>query len=351
MWRYLATLFVLLLAGCTTGPTLKKEVEVMQRQLDQHWTRGAYRCSPEALAHAETELVFARTELAQGDPVRAARHRRRAQTALVNIQEAMELCPALGPDRDGDGISDRDDQCPDAPEDFDGRDDADGCPDSEDKDGDTVLDEDDGCPDVPGAVDNQGCPYGDADEDGLADDADQCPKAAEDVDEFEDTDGCPDPDNDQDGVPDDQDRCPLDPETVNAFEDDDGCPDVKTELVRVNRETHKIEIKQKVYFATGKTRIRARSLAMLSEVAAVLKASPGMTVVVEGHTDSVGSTSTNLKLSQRRADAVRVFLVEQGIDPGRLTAIGFGAEKPIDSNRTRRGRERNRRVEFTITAE
>ena len=340
-----------LVVGCTTGAALKKEVEVIERQLDRAWNDGGYRCAPSDLARAESELVFARAELDQGNPVRAARHRRVAQTAMATVVEALKTCPSLAPDRDGDGIIDSADKCPDDPEDRDGHDDEDGCPEAEDRDGDRVLDPEDGCPDVPGPIANNGCPYGDSDGDGLADDVDQCPKAAEDVDKFEDEDGCPEPDNDQDGILDESDRCPLQPETVNGHEDEDGCPDVKTELVKVNRDIGKLEIKQKVFFTTGRARIRRRSHQLLGEVAAVLKANPTMTVMVEGHTDSVGSSSTNLRLSQRRAEAVLSYLVGQGIEADRLTAIGFGEEKPVDSNRTRRGRERNRRVEFTITDE
>ena len=121
--------------------------------------------------------------------------------------------------------------------------------------------------------------------------------------------------------------------------------------VKVNRETKKIEISQKVFFATGKSKIRRRSFDLLNEVSEVLKSNRTMAVLVEGHTDSVGSSSSNLRLSQRRADAVRNYLIDRGIAPSRLTAIGFGEERPIESNRTKAGREVNRRVEFTITKE
>ena len=349
----LRSVFVLVaalaVAACTTGATLRKEVGVMERQLDRAWRQGAYRCAPRELAQAEAEVVFVRAELDQGNPVRAARHRTRARDAMKTVLAQVKTCPTLLPDTDGDGLFDPDDQCPTQPEDFDDRDDADGCPDFDDRDGDTVLDPDDACPGQPGPVENRGCPYGDTDGDGLNDDVDACPKAVEDIDQFEDADGCPDPDNDKDGIPDEGDQCPLEAEVVNGFEDDDGCPDVDTQLVKVNRAVGKIELKQKVYFASGRARIRSQSHALLDEVAEVLKANSTMTVLIEGHTDSVGSNSVNLQLSQRRADAVRTYLIERQIEPDRLTAIGFGEEKPIDSNRTRRGRERNRRVDFTIT--
>jgi hypothetical protein len=98
-------------------------------------------------------------------------------------------------DRDGDGITDDKDKCPDQPEDRDGYQDLDGCPDP-DNDADGVVDADDRCPNEP-----------------------------EDKDGFQDDDGCPDPDNDADGIADPQDKCPNEPENKNGFEDDDGCPD------------------------------------------------------------------------------------------------------------------------------
>jgi OmpA-OmpF porin, OOP family len=98
-----------------------------------------------------------------------------------------------------------------------------------DKDGDGILDEQDQCPDAAedrdGFQDSDGCPDPDNDGDGILDDNDKCPNEAEDMDGFEDLDGCPDVDNDKDGVPDDADHCPLKPETKNGFKDDDGCPD------------------------------------------------------------------------------------------------------------------------------
>src|SRR5690606_10591226 len=131
-------------------------------------------------------------------------------------------------DRDGDGILDPEDKCPDHPEDKDGFQDEDGCPDP-DNDEDGVLDAQDQCPLVPedrdGFEDEDGCPDSDNDRDGIPDASDQCPMEAEDQDGFEDEDGCPDPDNDKDGIPDVKDLCPNEPETWNGIADNDGCPD------------------------------------------------------------------------------------------------------------------------------
>lgn len=369
---------LLLVTSCATGAALERESESMQNQLNSAREAGAYRCAPRALAMAESNLEFLVSELAQGNAVRARAHRDEAKVALVSVKKLMDKCPPLVSDRDGDTVPDDDDTCPDtpglvelqgcpdkdgdgipdhldkcveAPEDFDGNEDEDGCPENEDSDGDTLIDPEDDCPKVPGPVENKGCPYGDKDGDGILDNDDKCPEEPEDPDGFEDQDGCPDPDNDGDGILDKDDKCPMQPENMNGHEDEDGCPDVKLELVKVNRDIGKIEISQKIFFDFGKATIKPVSFELLNQVAEALKQAPTMKVLVEGHTDSVGRSTTNLKLSNRRADAVRTYLLGQGIESERLTSIGFGEEKPIDTNRTKAGRDRNRRVEFTIVGE
>jgi hypothetical protein len=137
-------------------------------------------------------------------------------------------CP--DPDNDRDGVPDLRDGAPDQREDYDGFEDADGIPDP-DNDGDGIPDVVDLCPDEPedvdGHHDDDGCPdeVQDADGDGVEDSADACPEEAEDVDGFEDEDGCPDLDNDLDGIPDDVDGCPDEAENYNGVDDADGCPD------------------------------------------------------------------------------------------------------------------------------
>jgi len=111
----------------------------------------------------------------------------------------------------------------------------------------------------------------------------------------------------------------------------------------------KIVITKRVYFATGRSKIKRRSYSLLNEVALTLKANMQIKGVrIEGHTDSRGKRKRNLKLSQARAEAVRNFLIRAGVAPGRLFAQGYGPDKPVADNRTRRGRRQNRRVEFTI---
>ena len=258
--------------------------------------------------------------------------------------EDADGCPDL--DNDGDGLEDADDECPDEAEDVDEFEDSDGCPDL-DNDGDGVADEEDDCPNTKGIAAANGCQPEDSDGDGLTDNVDDCPETPEDKDGFEDSDGCPDPDNDGDGVLDTNDKCPTEKEVINGVEDEDGCPDEGEQKVKVTEE--KIEILERIYFDTGKSSIKERSYNILDQIASVLKANPQITKVrIEGHTDSRGDADYNKQLSQDRADAVREYLIESGIDETRLASKGYGEEQPIADNDTATGREKNRRVEFRI---
>jgi len=186
---------------------------------------------------------------------------------------------------------------------------------------------------------------GDADGDGIPDERDACPEDPEDPDGHEDGDGCPDPDNDGDGILDADDSCPNAPETVNDISDDDGCPD----LVRL--EDTLIATFEPVHFRTNSDEILPQSYPMLNEVVGILKTNPDMRIRVEGHTDGVGDDRVNLELSQRRADSVRRYVVDQGVPSGQVDAAGHGETRPLASNDTRAGRARNRRVEFHIVRE
>jgi outer membrane protein OmpA-like peptidoglycan-associated protein len=213
-----------------------------------------------------------------------------------------------------------------------------------DSDGDGLIDSEDKCPHEPGPRENGGCPDKDSDGDGIVDRLDKCPNEPG----IAELDGCPDKDTDGDGIPDRKDKCPNEPETFNGFEDADGCPDKGPELARIT-ET-KIEIKQPLYFASGKATIDKRSYTLLSVVATLLKLHPEIRKVrVEGHTDSRGKHDYNMRLSDERANAVVGHLVLiAGIDPTRLEAKGFGPDKPVRPNSTKSGRSMNRRVEFQI---
>lgn len=209
-----------------------------------------------------------------------------------------------------------------------------------DRDGDGVPDDEDRCPDVPGLRVLQGCPDGDRDADGVMDSEDRCP----DVKGPRELEGCPDADGD--GIPDIDDKCPKDPGPVQ----NDGCPVGEAPIVEI--ETERLSLKDMINFDTGKSTIQPGSKRVLDEIAAVLKAHAELKRIrVEGHTDNVGGQAYNLDLSERRARAVVEALVTRGIARDRLSSAGFGFSRPIASNATAFGRAKNRRVEFTILLE
>ncbi len=223
--------------------------------------------------------------------------------------EPFEYEPRVG-DADLDGIPDRVDNCPHAAEDFDGFEDEDGCPDA------------------------------DNDKDGILDVNDDCPSRAEDFDGYQDDDGCPDVDNDGDGIMDVDDKCPNAAETFNRFEDTDGCPDETKSLIcpmlNINFKYDSTEFQS------------ADPIQALDEMAEVLKAHPELRVNIVGHTDNHGSDAYNQSLSERRAEAIKAYLVKRGVEGGRLTTEGRGESQPIVPNDTDENRLRNRRTEFEV---
>jgi outer membrane protein OmpA-like peptidoglycan-associated protein len=251
-------------------------------------------------------------------------------------------------DYDDDGLYGSADQCPEGTEDVDRYKDGDGCPDP-DNDSDGILDVNDKCRNTPAGstVDSDGCVENDLDGDGVPNDRDECFEDPEDYDNHEDGDGCPDPDNDGDGIADLADSCPDQPETVNDYHDEDGCPDEAGEHIKVVDE--KIVLNHKIHFETGNATLQQTSHEVLGELAGALKKNDQLVLVrVEGHTDNQGSRQTNRKLSQRRAESVRNYLIDRGVSPERLAATGFGETQPVATNKTDAGRAKNRRVEFQI---
>jgi outer membrane protein OmpA-like peptidoglycan-associated protein len=233
-----------------------------------------------------------------------------------------------GKDTDGDGIYDKDDACPEVA----GLPAFNGCPDS---DGDGVPDNADNCPNTPGLKSLAGCP--DADGDGVADHKDKCPDVAGPA----ANDGCPWPDTDGDGVLDKDDKCPNEVGTVA----NNGCPEIKpTPAVMATLN----EYARTILFDTGKATFKKESLQTLGSMQAIFKEYPKADFSIEGHTDSVGSEKSNQLLSERRANAVRDWLIANGINQDRLTAVGLGESTPIDDNKTAAGRTNNRRVEVKL---
>jgi OOP family OmpA-OmpF porin len=212
-----------------------------------------------------------------------------------------------------------------------------------DSDGDGVIDRRDLCPNTPqGAkVDAQGCPL-DSDGDGVFDGLDQCPDTPAGV--KVDSRGCP-LDSDGDGIPDYKDSCPTVPAPGTA----DGCPPKMVEPepapVAEPAPVRKLTL-EGVNFATDSARLHPESMAILDHVAATLKEWGEIKVEVAGHTDSINSDAYNRTLSQRRAEAVRAYLIKRGVAADRLTAKGYGESMPVADNRTAAGRARNRRVEL-----
>ncbi|MBN1575293.1 MAG: OmpA family protein [Chitinispirillaceae bacterium] len=268
-------------------------------------------------------------------------------------------------DRDGDAIIDKNDSCPKEAEDRDGFKDDDGCPDP-DNDGDGFVDAQDRCPDSFGT--DGGCPVYDTDNDGITDDQDKCPQEAEDKDGFQDNDGCPEADNDNDGVVDTKDNCPDVTEDLDGFEDGDGCPDTDNDGDGVQDAEDKCPgvkglpdnngcpktkeisrgklILSGVTFQAGKAILTVNSYTILDQVYESLVEWPEVKLEIQGHTDNRGNNMSNLKLSQLRADAVKIYLVQKGVQSDRLRSVGYGEEFPVADNHTAEGREKNRRVEL-----
>jgi OmpA-OmpF porin, OOP family len=348
-WLSLALVLAVgcVLAGCA-GRAVRRQTVDTESLIVTAREHGAIRCAPIELAMAESYNDYARHQLDEGNYYDG---KRGASIAEKNARLAIEKSPkdrcaerTEPGDRDGDGLRDDIDQCPDDPEDKDGFEDEDGCPDL-DNDADGIPDTNDKCPlepeDKDGFEDEDGCPDLDNDQDGLSDKVDQCPNEPEDKDGFEDDDGCPDLDNDNDTFLDKDDKCPLEFGVAP-----DGCPKKYTNVVVTQT---KIEIKQTIFFEFNKATIKSVSFGLLGEVAQAMKDNPTIKVEIQGHTDSVGNDRFNMKLSQKRAESVRTFLVKAGIDASRMVPRGYGETVPIADNRTKDGRAENRRVEFVIT--
>ncbi|MEM1318823.1 MAG: OmpA family protein [Bacteroidota bacterium] len=275
------------------------------------------------------------------------------------LADGEDKCPteagiaALGgcPDKDNDGIIDKEDECPEVA----GTAPFNGCPDS---DGDGLADPQDDCPQEAGPLANKGCPLADADGDGVPDEQDQCPDAAGPLAGCPDSDGdgvadpndnCIDaagpaslngcPDSDGDGVADVNDRCPTSAGTAANF----GCPEIQEK----EKEVLNLAM-QAIQFETARATLKNESYTILDQIADILRKYPDYNVSIEGHTDSIGDSASNKRLSGKRAEACYKYLQLKGIDASRMQFIGYGEERPIANNKYKDGRKLNRRVEFNI---
>ena len=253
------------------------------------------------------------------------------------IYDKDDACPEVSglkefngcPDADGDGVKDSDDACPNTA----GLASMNGCPDS---DGDGVADKDDMCPNSKGTKANKGCP--DSDGDGVVDKDDKCASVAGPAANA----GCPWPDTDGDGVLDKDDKCPK----VAGVASEMGCP----EKVITKEATDAIAFTAKsILFNSGRASFKPGVSKQLNAIVEVMNKYPKATFAIEGHTDSSGSAPLNLRLSEKRANAVKAYLVKNGVDTTRLEAKGYGEGSPVDTNNTRAGRANNRRVEIKVT--
>ena len=305
------------------------------------------------------------------------------------IKNELDLCPDLPgskslngcPDSDGDGIADFQDKCPNDV----GAKELQGCPDS---DADGIADIDDNCPNEAGIASNSGCPDPDSDGDGIPDSKDACPEIAGDTES-----GCPNDDNDDDGVPNSIDRCPdakgtaatngcPDSDGDGVADPDDNCPKVAgpkvyngcpdsdgdglddsidkcpysagtvaangcPEIAKEDKETLDIAMRA-VQFDTGKNSLKSESYQILKQIANILKRYPDYNLSIAGHTDNVGNPSANQTLSERRAKACHDYLASQGVLITRMSFAGYGESRPIADNNTLNGKRLNRRVEFNL---
>jgi len=347
-----ALIGLVVLSACAGGPVAHGRIDGLNAVVKQAEAAGAMRCAPRELAIAKAHLGFAQVRLDQGKLSEAQSH---IEVAEPNARAALANSPAekcaeekpLGRegDRDGDGILDSFDQCPDQRETYNGFEDIDGCPDDPDSDKDGIPDTRDACPlepeDKDGYQDEDGCPDPDNDADGVPDDKDKCPNEPEDPDGFQDEDGCPDDDNDGDTVKDVDDICPNTPGGPTGPRP--GCPSLVVVTAR------EIRITQQIQFDFNKATIKPVSFPILDAVNEVLVANPKITIEVQGHTDNVGQAAYNQKLSQQRADSVKAYLVKKGIPESRLVSKGYGMSQPLVPNNSESNKALNRRVQFIRT--
>lgn len=327
-YSVLSLAIIVTFAGCITKGVVDRRAKAVEALTGKEHD-PMYNCTPVALAKAEAYANFARYSSSVGNSIDASEYialaEKYTRRAFKNSRD--EACLS---DTDLDTIPDIRDQCPKTP----GVKENHGCPIS-DRDNDGIPDKDDACPDKPGPAINHGCPIIDTDGDGIPDNKDKCPK----IPGPPITHGCPFKDTDKDGIPDNQDKCPYKPGPV----ENNGCP---YKLIKITN--NMIVLKQKIFFAFNKARVASRSYPILTEIAQAMKDHPKWKIEIQGHTDDKGSAGYNQKLSEKRAFAVYKFLMSKGIPGKRMSYVGYGEQRPIESNATEQGRAVNRRVEFHI---
>jgi OOP family OmpA-OmpF porin len=268
----------------------------------------------------------------------------------IMVTSILEFALGAGKDSDGDGVKDKKDQCPDTPPGV--QVDEKGCP--LDRDGDGVPDYKDECPDEAGPASLNGCP--DRDGDGIADKDDECPDVAG-LAKFK---GCPDTDGD--GVPDPKDLCPdtpkgcpvdatgcpLDSDGDGVIDCEDNCPQEAGPASNKGCPDWAEMKPETIYFDFDKAELKPEFKAELDEIASKLNAAKEYEIVVGGHTCSIGTESYNMKLSEKRAQAVVKYLLSKGVNNAYVGSHNYGETKPAVENDTEAHRKLNRRTEFEV---
>lgn len=253
---------------------------------------------------------------------------KRKQKKRTPVEAIIPLAPMLL-DTDRDGVIDSLDMCPLQP----GLERFNGCADT---DGDGISDKEDKCPTVYGYLKYNGCAIADMDRDGISDEEDKCPNVPGIIKYY----GCPVPDKDGDGVNDEEDLCIE----VPGIKQLQGCPQISKEIFNEIDSAAKY-----IFFKTGSYELMPKSFEALDNVVRILNANNTISLVIEGHTDNVGSEKTNALLSENRAKTVADYLIKKGIINARLTAIGYGMQRPVSDNGSPEGRAKNRRVALQVT--
>lgn len=258
-------------------------------------------------------------------------------------------------DKDGDGIPDDQDACPEVAGIATNDPATNGCPDA---DGDGIPDHLDECPNEFGPKENNGCPWGDADGDGVLDNVDECPTVAGPA----ENNGCPWPDTDGDGIPDKDDACPL----VAGLPEFNGCPDTDGDgipdhldecpTVKGPKENNgcpwtEVHVKQRlssVLFEYNSDKIVPESYNDVKIAADILNSETlsDKAFYVDGHTDQRGTQGYNQPLSLKRSKALVKALSERGVDASRLTPRGLGKSQLLCTENTEACYQQNRRVEL-----
>lgn len=353
--------------------------EIYERSIDPVLNRAIIYHRPAQIS-GSLELRYNLSDLTSSDP------------DLDQIENSIDCCPFLAEDydgfedadgcpdydNDGDGIKDEFDKCPFNAEDFDLFEDEDGCPEV-DNDKDQIFDSADACPLAPEDYDNfqdfDGCPDLDNDNDSIPDNLDQCKDQKEDFDQFQDLDGCPDLDNDKDNLLDSVDKCPLLAEDFDMYQDLDGCPDMDNDQDGIlDSQDYCPNIKEsfngfadhdgcpdilklkdtlfqgEVLFDKDRsTSDKAFLVSDIQKIIEIQNSHPDAYIQLTSRASQEGSQSYNLELSRKRSQFILNMLkTKAGWPIQNIYSVYLGEEFPIGNKEAGSFLEINRRTDITI---